>query len=105
MKNSFPIFAPRKNIPLVSDVEDSFDPFIPAKINVSSLIKNAIIHVSIISFWEGKSIMVSVSVCKVGCPGSSPARSVCYRKVEIYQHVINLFPPVLMTGSTKAVHV
>ena len=26
-------------------------------------------------------------------------------EVEIYQHVINLFKPVLTTGSTKAVHV
>ena len=49
--------------------------------------------------------MVSVSVCKAGRPGSSPARSVCYRKVEIYQHVIKLSPPVLTTGLTKVVHV
>ena len=54
---------------------------------------------------QGNSIMVSVSVCKLGRPGSIPARSVCFRNVEIYQHVINLFPPVLTTGSTKVVHV
>ena len=42
---------------------------------------------------------------KAGCPYSNPARYVCHRKVEIYQHVINLFLPVLMTGSTKVVHV
>ena len=29
---------------------------------------------------------------------------VFHRKVEIYQHVINLFPPVLTTGSTKVVN-
>ena len=49
--------------------------------------------------------MVSISVCLSGHPGSSPAQSVCFRKVEFYQGAIDLFPPVLMTGSTKAVHV
>ena len=48
--------------------------------------------------------MVSVSVCQAGHPGSSLARSICFRKVEFYQHVIDLSPPVLTTGSTKAVH-
>ena len=41
---------------------------------------------------------------------SGPSRfktgTIClFRKVEIYRHVIDLFPPVLTTGSTKAVHV
>ena len=33
------------------------------------------------------------------------ARSAYFRIVEFYQGAIDLFPPVLMTGSTKAVHV
>ena len=53
---------------------------------------------------QGNSIMVSVSVCKAGHPGSSPVRSACFRKMRFYQHVIVLFLPVL-TGSPKAVHV
>ena len=35
-------------------------------------------------------IMVSISVCHAGCQGSSRVRSVCFRKVEIYQHAIDL---------------
>ena len=35
----------------------------------------------------GNSIMVSLSICEVDRPGSSLAQSVCYRKVEIYQHI------------------
>ena len=50
-------------------------------------------------------MMVSVSVCQAGPPGSSPARSVCFTKVEFYQNVINLSPPVPTTGSAKAFHV
>ena len=49
--------------------------------------------------------MVSVFVCQVGHPGLSPAWSVCFRKEEFYQYVINLSPPVPMTGSPKAIHV
>ena len=49
--------------------------------------------------------MVSVSVCQMDRPGSRPARSVCFRKVGFYQHVINLSPPVPTTGSAKAAHV
>ena len=37
--------------------------------------------------WGWGSIMVSISVCPVGLPGSSMAQSVCFRKVEFYQHV------------------
>ena len=55
--------------------------------------------------WPGNSIMVRVSVYQVGLPISSPAKSICIRKVEIYQQVINLSAPVLTTGSTKAIHV
>ena len=51
------------------------------------------------------SIMVSISICQAGWPGSSPVLSTCFRKVEFYQGAIDLFPPVLTTGSTKAVHV
>ena len=40
--------------------------------------------------------MVSVSVCHA---------SVYFRKMEIYQHAIDLSPPVLRTGSPKVVHV
>ena len=43
--------------------------------------------------------MVSVSLCEASHPGSR------FRKVEFYHCAIDLFPPVLMTGSTKAVHV
>ena len=58
-------------------------------------------------FWPGwgNSIMVSIFVCQAGLPGSNLARSVWYRKVKIYQPVINLSPPVPTTGSQKAVHV
>ena len=49
--------------------------------------------------------MVSISVSQAVHPGSSPAQSVCYRKVEFYQNVIDSSPPVLTTGSLKAVHV
>ena len=37
---------------------------------------------------RGNSIMVSVSVCHAGRPGSSSVWSVCFRKVEFYQHAI-----------------
>ena len=53
----------------------------------------------------GNSIMVSVSFYHVGRQGSSPPRSICFRKVDFYQHAIDLSPPVLMTGSPKAVYV
>ena len=65
------------------------------------LIYSAYVHVP----GAGNSIMVSVFICQAGRPGSSLAWFVCFRKVEIYQHVINLFSPVPTTGSTKAVHV
>ena len=54
---------------------------------------------------RGNSTVVSVSVCQADRPGSSPARSACFRKVGFYQRVTDLFPPVPMTGSTKAAHV
>ena len=44
---------------------------------------------------RGNSIMVSVSICQAGRPGSSLSRSACFRKVEFYQNVMNLSPPVL----------
>ena len=47
----------------------------------------------------------STVVFQSGCPGLSLARFICFRKMKIYQHVINSFPPVLTIGSTKAVHV
>ena len=43
--------------------------------------------------WRGNSIMVSLPL------------SVCFRKVESYQHLIDFSPPVPTTGSPKAVHV
>ena len=49
--------------------------------------------------------MVSVFICHGDHPGSKPVQSVCFRKVESYQNVIIFSPPVLMTGSPKAVHV
>ena len=49
--------------------------------------------------------MISVYVCQAGRPGSSPSLSVSFRKMECYQCVIDLFPPVSIIGSPKAVHV
>ena len=46
--------------------------------------------------------MVIISICQTG---SSLAQSICFRKVEFYQHIINLSPLVLRTGSPKTVHV
>ena len=49
-----------------------------------------------------------VSICVRLSSGPSrfePGSIRFFRKAEIYQHVINLFPPVLKTGSTKAAHV
>ena len=54
---------------------------------------------------QGKSRMVSISVCQASHPGSSLARSFCFRKVEFYQNVINLSPLGPTTGSQEAVHV
>ena len=57
-------------------------------------------------YWgRGNSAVVSVSVYQAGGPGSLPARSACFRKVEFCHCVIDSLPPVLMTGSKKAVHV
>ena len=53
----------------------------------------------------GYGIMVSVSVCQVGHPGSNPVCSARFRRVRFYQNDINLSPPVQTTGSPKAVHV
>ena len=53
----------------------------------------------------GNSVMASFSVCQAGCPGLSPALSVCFQKVEFYQDIIVLSLPVPTTGSPKAVHV
>ena len=44
-------------------------------------------------------------VYEAGGPGSLLARSACHRKVEFCHCVIDSFPPVLTTGSKKAVHV
>ena len=60
--------------------------------------------VETVRFWQFLPVSGLSKIVKA-CPGSSPAQSICYRKVEIYQHVINSLPPVLTTGSTKAVHV
>ena len=49
--------------------------------------------------------MVSISACQAGCPGSSLVWSAFFRKVEFYQNLMNLSPPVLATGSQKAIHV
>ena len=54
---------------------------------------------------RGNSTVVRVSVYQAGGPGSLPARSACHRKVELYHCAIDSFPPVLTTGSKKAVHV
>ena len=54
---------------------------------------------------EGIGTVDSVSVCQAGHPGLCPARPTCFIKVEFYQNAIDMFPPVLTTGSTKAVHV
>ena len=46
-------------------------------------------------------IMVSVSSCQAGHPGSRPAQSAWFRKVEFYHNAINLFLPVPTTGSPR----
>ena len=51
---------------------------------------------------RGNSIMVSVFFCQAGCPGLSLVLSVCFRKVEFCQDVINMSPLVPPTGSVKA---
>ena len=61
-------------------------------------------HSPTLLLGRGNSIMVSISVCRAGRPGSSPVWSTCFRKVGFYQNVINLSPPVPMTGSPKATH-
>ena len=53
---------------------------------------------------RGNSTVVSVSVCEAGRPCLRSAQSACLRKLKFYQGAINLFPPVLTTSSTKAVH-
>ena len=55
--------------------------------------------------FRGNSTMVSISVCQAGRPGSNSVQSACFRKEEFFQNVMNLSPPVLTTGSPKAVHV
>ena len=54
--------------------------------------------------WENSAV-VSISVSQAGRLGSRPAQSTCFRKLEFYQGAIDMFPQVLTTGSTKAVHV
>ena len=54
---------------------------------------------------RGNSTVVRVSVYQAGDLGSRPPRTACYRKVELYHCVIDSLPPVLTTGSKKAVHV
>ena len=51
------------------------------------------------------SIIFSISICQACHPGSSSARSVCFRRMEFYQNVINLSTPVPTTGSPKAIPV
>ena len=53
----------------------------------------------------GNSTVVSVSVYQAGDPGSRSPQSACHRKVEFYHCVIDSLPPVLATGSKKAIHV
>ena len=57
------------------------------------------------SLGQSNGIIVSISVCQAGRPGSSLVRSVCFRNVEFYKNASNLFPPVPKTGSPKALHV
>ena len=66
--------------------------------------KNDMVGSTAIPGWEN-SIMVSISVRQAVCPGLSPVWSVCFRKVEFYQHAIHLSPPESTTGSPKAIHV
>ena len=48
--------------------------------------------------------MFNVLVCQADRPGSSPASSVCVRKMEFYQYVIDFSPPVA-TSSPKVLYV
>ena len=80
-----------------------------------------IIKISLIPYAQhyqiGRGVVTTIMVSDFVCE-SGPAWSICisqkggdldpfvfHRKVEIYQDVINLFPPVPMIGSTRAVHV
>ena len=76
---------------------------------INSLIHRKLILTFFFRFYliggRGNGTVVSVSVYQAGGPGSLPARSACYRKVEFYHCVIDSFPPVPKTGSKKAVHV
>ena len=59
-----------------------------------------------LAIWGwGNSTVISVFVYEAGGPGSLPAQSACHRKVRFYHCVIDSLPPVLTTGSKKAVHV
>ena len=72
-------------------------------INVKNLIYCATIYN--VRRGRGNGIVVSVSICQVGLPGSSPVRSAYFRKVVCYQNVINLSPPEMTTGSSKRYYV
>ena len=66
---------------------------------------NMVLPVDRCLWGRGNSTVVSVSVYQAGGPGLLPARSACHRKVEFYHCIIDSLPPVLTTGSKKAVHV
>ena len=88
----------------------AFTDYYNGKSNASKIVPNVTslnIYTLHHSLWGwGNSIMVSIFIYEAGHAGSSLARSICVsQKSVIYQHVIKLFPPVLLTGSTKAVHV
>ena len=68
--------------------------FLPDILKGNSNISN---HCSAVGGW-GNSTVVSISVYQAGEPGSRPARSACYRKVEFYHCAIYLLPPVPTTG-------
>ena len=53
--------------------------------------------------WGGE-IAQSLAALSIKHPGSRPAQSDCYRKVELYHCVTDLHPPVPTTGSKKAIH-
>ena len=44
--------------------------------------------ISWIIVWRG--LKACASVCQMGRPGSNPVWSICFRKVEFYQHTIDL---------------
>ena len=62
-------------------------------------------HTPLLCGVRGNTILVSVSVCQAGRPGSNPARSACFGKVRFFQQVIDLFPRLVHQRLFMCYHV